>query len=37
MMPEMKHGDAHLEIFNTATDGTIRIEGGQVDVIFAWI
>ena len=33
----MKHGDAHLEIINTEKDGTIRIEGNRIDVIFAWM
>lgn len=37
MRPELKRGDAHLEIINTATDGTIRIEGERIDVIFAWM
>ena len=33
----MKHGAAHLEIINTERDGTIRIEGNRIDVIFAWM
>lgn len=33
----MKHGDAHLEIINTEKDGTIRIEGERIDVIFTWM
>lgn len=36
-MPDLKHGDAHLEIINTTVDGTIRIEGKTADVIFAWM
>lgn len=33
----MKHGDAHLEIINTEKDGTIRIKGERIDVIFTWM
>lgn len=33
----MKHGEANLEIINTEKDGTIRIEGNRIDVIFAWM
>lgn len=36
-MPDLKRGDAHLEIISTAADGTIRIEGETADVIFAWM
>lgn len=36
-MPDLKHGNAHLEIINTSADGTIRIEGKRIDVIFAWM
>lgn len=36
-MPDLKRGDAHLEIINTTVDGTIRIEGNTNDVIFAWM
>lgn len=36
-MPNLKRGDAHLEIINTAADGTICIEGKTADVIFAWM
>lgn len=36
-MADLKRGDAHLEIINTVADGTIRIEGRGVDVIFAWM
>ena len=33
----MKRGEAHLEIINTVADGTMRIEGNRIDVIFAWM
>ena len=33
----MKRGEAHLEIINTEKDGTIRIEGERIDVIFSWM
>lgn len=36
-MADLKRGDAHLEIINTSADGTIRIEGKRIDVIFAWM
>lgn len=36
-MPDLKRGDAHLEIVNTAIDGTICIEGKRIDIIFSWM
>lgn len=36
-MADLKRGDAHLENINTVADGTIRIEGKRIDVIFAWM
>ena len=33
----LKRGDAHLEISNTEKDGTVRIEGAKIDVIFSWM
>ena len=33
----LKRGDAQLEISNTEKDGTVRIEGARIDVIFSWM
>lgn len=33
----MKHGYTHLEIINTEKDGTVRIEGERIDIIFSWM
>ena len=33
----LKRGDAHLEISNTEKDGTVRIEGARIYVIFSWM
>lgn len=33
----LKRGYAHLEIINTEKDGTVRIEGERIDIIFSWM